>query len=700
MAHDVFISYSRKDIEIADRIEKELNSYGIECFIDRSNIELGQDFAEIIAEAIYECPIILFVWSENSNQSENTANEIALAIEFEKTVVSFKIGAFKPSPKLAYRLIRFNRIDAIAFNEDKIVELGAKIALLLGKKPTGSKSVSARANDPADNAVNAEPARTAAAKESDKYEYSYQTGRQALLRYDIPTAFSNLLEPALNDYKDSRFLMAQIVWYRTRIWKVADSEFDYLKEMADKGNSYAQFIMGRFYSLKQDDDEKSVEYACKSAEQNDSYGLFSLARCYDLGVGVNKNNAKYISLLKRAIAENNPFALLEFAKNHIHGWTGKRNLSYGIELLKKAIELNMPEAFVQMGYVYYYGNGVQRDEKIAEEYLHKAIESGYIEAYHDLGILYLYEPDTKNVRTDKERIAKGIKYYLKGAEYNEPNCLSGLASCYYNGVAVDKDLRNAMKWFRKSAAAGDRFAYFMIGYMYYYGEGVKEDNNLAWDWFDRGAKLIDSNCLWMKGIMCMDGNAPGHEKKDCIAFFEESIFLGGYSGEISALKLYDIFRTDKLEKYDVLKSDPPAYSWAEQDDEKALNYLKRGAEMGNEEALFKYGVYLTDLELPLSDEILGRKYLEESLSKSYYRAALRLAYLYKNGIGVMKDNGKAQSYCDTARENGDDEVVKLAESLTEKTSESTTGKKVYTSADEEFDALLDDFIAQQERENN
>ena len=666
MAHDVFISYSRKDIEIADRIEKELNSYGIECFIDRSNIELGQDFAEIIAEAIYECPIILFVWSENSNQSENTANEIALAIEFEKTVVSFKIGAFKPSPKLAYRLIRFNRIDAVAFNEDKIVELGAKIAQLLGKKPTGSKSVSARANDPADNAVNAGPARTAATEESDEYEYSYQTGRQALLRYDIPTAFSDLLEPALNNYKDSRFLLAQTFRSQTRIWKIPGSEFDYVKEMADKGNSYAQFITSSFYGYKEANEKKEFEYASKSAEQNDSYGLYSLAKCYIFGLGVNKNTSKYLSLLKRSMAANNPFAILEMVKQNMYGWDIQRNLSQGIVLLKKAMELNMPEAFVQMGNVYRDGDGVQRDEKRAEEYYHKAIESGYVEAYINLGWFYLYEPDTGKVRTDKERIAKGIKYYLKGAEYNEPNCLYGLAFCYYNGVAVDKDLRNAMKWFRKSAAAGTKDAYYMIGNMYYYGEGVEEDNNLAWDWFDRGAKLINSSCLYMKGIMCMEGYAPGHEKKDCIAFFEESIFLGGYRGDISALKLYDIFRTDKLEKYDVLKSDAPAYSWAEQDDEKALNYLKRGAELGNAEALFKYGVYLTDLELPFSDEILGRKYLEESLSKSYYRAALRLAYLYKNGIGVMKDNGKAQSYCDTARENGDDEVVKLAESLTEK----------------------------------
>ena len=133
MAYDVFISYSRRDIQIADRIEKELEKYDISCFIDRSGIDLGDDFAGIIAKAIHESEIMLFVWSENSNQSENTANEIALAIDFQKTIISFKIGEFKAHYNLAYRLVRYNRIDAVTFNEPQVIELGEKIAKRLGK---------------------------------------------------------------------------------------------------------------------------------------------------------------------------------------------------------------------------------------------------------------------------------------------------------------------------------------------------------------------------------------------------------------------------------------------------------------------------------------------------------------------------------------------------------------------------------------
>jgi len=40
---------------------------------------------------------------------------------------------------LAYRLVRFNRIDAIDFNEHQIIELGEKIAKRLEKNKVGKK---------------------------------------------------------------------------------------------------------------------------------------------------------------------------------------------------------------------------------------------------------------------------------------------------------------------------------------------------------------------------------------------------------------------------------------------------------------------------------------------------------------------------------------------------------------------------------
>ena len=79
MKYDVFISYSRKDTAVADRICAVLDRAGISYFIDRQGICGGMEFPDILAEAITECDKILFLASANSYASKFTNNEIVFA---------------------------------------------------------------------------------------------------------------------------------------------------------------------------------------------------------------------------------------------------------------------------------------------------------------------------------------------------------------------------------------------------------------------------------------------------------------------------------------------------------------------------------------------------------------------------------------------------------------------------------------------
>lgn len=49
MTYKVFISYSRKDSRIADRICEELDKAGITYFIDREAIKGSVDFPDVIS---------------------------------------------------------------------------------------------------------------------------------------------------------------------------------------------------------------------------------------------------------------------------------------------------------------------------------------------------------------------------------------------------------------------------------------------------------------------------------------------------------------------------------------------------------------------------------------------------------------------------------------------------------------------------
>ncbi len=77
--YDIFISYSRKDTEIADHICLALRNHGITFFIDRQGIGGGMEFPLILAQAIRNSKLFLFLASKNSYSSKFTINEITYA---------------------------------------------------------------------------------------------------------------------------------------------------------------------------------------------------------------------------------------------------------------------------------------------------------------------------------------------------------------------------------------------------------------------------------------------------------------------------------------------------------------------------------------------------------------------------------------------------------------------------------------------
>ena len=79
MKHDIFISYSRKDTAIAERICAAFDKAGITYFIDRLGIGGGFEFPVVLAEAIVECKVVLFLASENSYESKFTNSELTFA---------------------------------------------------------------------------------------------------------------------------------------------------------------------------------------------------------------------------------------------------------------------------------------------------------------------------------------------------------------------------------------------------------------------------------------------------------------------------------------------------------------------------------------------------------------------------------------------------------------------------------------------
>ena len=58
---------------------------------------------------------------------------------------------------------------------------------------------------------------------------------------------------------------------------------------------------------------------------------------------------------------------------------------------------------------------------------------------------------------------------------------------YRFGLRVEKDLKEAEKWWRKAAEQGFAFGLNSLGVMYKYGDGVEKDFVTAYAWFNIAA---------------------------------------------------------------------------------------------------------------------------------------------------------------------------------------------------------------------
>ena len=110
--YDVFISYSRHDYIKDDtiipnnpisRIMELLDNNHVSYWIDKEGILSGQQFVEVITEAITNSMMLVFVSSESSNASKWTANEIFEAYDEGKLIIPVKIDKSEYNKK--YRMI-------------------------------------------------------------------------------------------------------------------------------------------------------------------------------------------------------------------------------------------------------------------------------------------------------------------------------------------------------------------------------------------------------------------------------------------------------------------------------------------------------------------------------------------------------------------------------------------------------------------
>ena len=266
---------------------------------------------------------------------------------------------------------------------------------------------------------------------------------------------------------------------------------------------------------------------------------------YDYFYGITRpvNRAKAVEYFLEAGKLENADALFFLSihqQNH-------DNLKEATQAAKRSLELGNEAAKIKLG-------EIQEDEKLMKEgfnALKKKVDSGDMHYVNSLGYAYEFGIGTSL------SIKEAMKYYEMAAKQNNTLGMTNLADLY---IQEDK-LKKAKPLLVKAAEKEHGYAQYLLAMNFF--DLYSENNKEALFWLEKAANHDEPEALFQLGVYYSEGN----DLAKSIKYYQRAAELNHADATLALSYLYD-------EGISV-----------EQDDDKALFFLKKAAELENQEAI-------------------------------------------------------------------------------------------------------------------
>lgn len=107
----LFLSYSRHDSAMVDRLREDLEAGGHDIWLDTDDIRGGDRWRSSIAEAIGEADGVILLISSQSMASENVSRELSVADDLDKPIIPVRLESSEIPPEFQFLLAGIQYID-------------------------------------------------------------------------------------------------------------------------------------------------------------------------------------------------------------------------------------------------------------------------------------------------------------------------------------------------------------------------------------------------------------------------------------------------------------------------------------------------------------------------------------------------------------------------------------------------------------
>jgi hypothetical protein len=157
MAHDVFISYSKRDKSIADAVCATLERQKIRCWMAPRDILPGVDWGTAIVDAIMKSRIMVLIFSSQSNRSDQVKREAQNAVSVGLPILPFRIEDVPLSLHMKYYIGTQHWLDALTPPLEAHLQHVAETVAVLLAKINQIKSASRQVGTPGGQKTKASP---------------------------------------------------------------------------------------------------------------------------------------------------------------------------------------------------------------------------------------------------------------------------------------------------------------------------------------------------------------------------------------------------------------------------------------------------------------------------------------------------------------------------------------------------------------
>jgi TPR repeat protein len=281
-----------------------------------------------------------------------------------------------------------------------------------------------------------------------------------------------------------------------------------------------------------------------------------------LGQGLTEDRASGERWLREAATCRYPGAMADLGWYLVEGKVVQRNVQEGMDLMVAAKLAGFPAAANNLGWLAMRGTVVERDPAVALAYLLDALEGGAPGAPTNLYDLFTEQ------RFERSAMEPALARIRTVADSGYVPAMALLGTMYYWGSGVPRDFAQGLDWSRRAADRGSEWSMRTLGHAHAYGMGVPQDGKQAIAMLRRAHTLGDGGAGYFLGLVYLDGLGVEKDVPAALKALESS----GERGFFLAVKLL-------AQLYD------NAYRGVERDQQEALYWYRKLAEMGDTEAV-------------------------------------------------------------------------------------------------------------------